>query len=236
MDVLKNSLNNKTSILLKRNAKKQNYCIHHLKQSIKSNNNAKSNGLNNNIKNKVKEIPLLNKAKNKPYVQIQKNNKEITSKELLPNNILIRAFSYKIIEDDNKKDKASKNLLVNKKNKKSLYEYKAQKILEDINNSLTNNNVNLKNYISNYQNNKTNLTNDINNKIKKKILNINNEDIKKSISKDKNLLTNNDQQSNSYRSNNLNININNSNLNNSCLQDIITIKKYNSKCKKYKCF
>ena len=127
MEVLKSTHINKTSIILKRNSKKQGYTIHNLKQGLKSN-DTKNKHLLNNIQNKVKEIPLLNK-KNKQN-QIKKNNKEINNKDLLTNNLLIRAFSYKKIEENDKKVKSIKKLPVNKKVKNNMLEYK-------VNNNLT---------------------------------------------------------------------------------------------------
>lgn len=101
MEVLKNSLSNKTSITLKRNSKKQN-SIHNINQGLKTN-EAKNKHLMNNIQNKPKGIPLINNNKNyKLNPQIKNKPQDFNNKEILSKNLLIRALSYKKIENNDK--------------------------------------------------------------------------------------------------------------------------------------
>ena len=210
MEVLKNSLSNKTSITLKRNSKKQN-SIHNINQGLKTN-EAKNKHLMNNIQNKPKGIPLINNNKNyKLNPQIKNKPQDFNNKEILSKNLLIRALSYKKIENNDKNENSQK-IHINKKVKTNLFEYKAQKIIEDINKDLINGK--FKSNLSNYQ--YSNINNDSKIIKEKKSTNLNKEGLIFNNNKENKILNKN-------KDINLNININNSNLNNNNLHNIISI-------------
>ena len=138
MEVLKNSMIKKSSLKPNKNSKKKN-----------SNKNLKQNAMLNDNKNKYLSINPQNSFKGMPLLS-QKNNKQthlskikplnINNKDSLAKNLLIRAISYKKIDKDENKNKKGSKPLANKKVKKDIFEYKAQKIIEDINKDLIINN------------------------------------------------------------------------------------------------
>ena len=105
MEVLKNSINNKTSFILSKNSKKQT-SIQNLKQNIK-NNEAKNKHLITITQNKTKCIPLLAHKNYKPNQLSKIKPININNKDLLTNNLLIRALSYKKIDKNENKGKNS---------------------------------------------------------------------------------------------------------------------------------
>ena len=150
MESIKNAISNKTSLILNKNTKKQN-SIKNLRQCIKPN-ETKNKYLVNNAQNRPsKGMSLLSQKNSKPKQTSKNKPMNINNEESLSKNLLIRALSYKNIDKDENKNKNGTKLLVNKKIKKDLFEYKTQKIIQDINKDLNNNNnLNLnKNYYYN---------------------------------------------------------------------------------------
>ena len=153
MEVLKNSFSNKALITSNRNPKNQN-SFQNTKQGFKTK-KIKTPRLLSNIQNKVKDIPILSQKNHKSNIPSKNKPMDISTKELLTKNLLIRAFSYKKIEKNDSKSngKNSNKVIINKKLKKNnLLEYQAhtQKIIEDINKELNyNHNKNLSNNVSN---------------------------------------------------------------------------------------
>ena len=159
MEVLKNSCSNKTLLTSNRNPKNQN-SFQYTKQGFKTK-KIKTPRLLSSIQNKTKDIPLLSQKNHKSNIPSKNKHMDISTKELLTKNILIRAFSYKKIEKSESKSngKNSNKVTINKKLKKNnLLEYQAhtQRIIQDINKEL------------NYNNHRKNLSNNISNIIKGK--------------------------------------------------------------------
>ena len=228
MEVLKASLSNRTSINQNKNSKNQNL-IQNLKHGLK-NNELKNKQAFNNIKNKSKGIPLINNINYKQNIQNKKTSEPNSNKDLLSNNLLIRASSYKKIENSDNKNvvKAS----INKKTKKNIFEYKTQKLIENINKDMTSSNLNLKNNLSNYQyRNIITNNNETKNMKGTNLSNIITEDIIYNYNKDRgkdNKIVNHSNRDNPAISNNrndkyLNINFNKTNLNNNNIHNIISI-------------
>ena len=211
MEVLKNSINNKSSLILSKNSKKQT-SIQNLKQSIK-NKDSKYKHLVTIKQNKAKCIPLFAQKNYKPNQSSKIKPININNKELLTNNLLIRALSYKKIDKNENKGKNSSKLTVNKKIKKKILYYKTQKIIDDMNKDLTNNNVNLNNNLTNIQNK------EINNELQiiksKNLSNLNNEDITIINNKDNKIIN----KKNEYSSINVKINT----MNNNNIHSIISL-------------
>ena len=233
MEVLKNSHNNKTSLILNINSKNKS-SITNLKSSVKLN-EIKNPHLIDNMQNKIKEISSIYQKGHKPNPSTINKPIEINKKDLLTNNYLIRTFSYKKAGKNPSKNKNSTKISINKKCKNNLFEYQTQKIIYDVDKDLAINNDFLN---SNYNSQK-----EINNIINEKNLsNINNSE---DININKNYNTNYDNNINNTCDNNSIIynnmsyrnhttNYNNAKNNNSTnnLHSIISL--LNSKNKLYK--
>ena len=236
MEVLKNSHSNKTSLILNINSKNKS-SISNLKSSIKLN-EIKNPHILDNMQNKIKDISSFYQRSHKPNPSTVNKPIEINKKDQLTNNYLIRTFSYKKAGKNLSKNKNSTKISINKKCKNNLFEYQAQKIIDDVNKDLAINNDFIN---SNYNSHK-----EINNIIKEKNLsNINNSE---DININKNCNSNYDNNINNTCDNNSIIyknmsyrndttiynNTNNTNINNSTnnLHSIISL--LNSKNKLYK--
>ena len=236
MEVLKNSHSNKTSLILNINSKNKS-SISNLKSSIKLN-EIKNPHILDNMQNKIKDISSFYQKSHKPNPSTVNKPIEINKKDQLTNNYLIRTFSYKKAGKNLSKNKNSTKISINKKCKNNLFEYQAQKIIDDVNKDLAINNDFIN---SNYNSHK-----EINNIIKEKNLsNINNSE---DININKNCNSNYDNNINNTCDNNSIIyknmsyrndttiynNTNNTNINNSTnnLHSIISL--LNSKNKLYK--
>lgn len=125
MEVLKNSHNNKTSLILNINSKNKS-SITNLKSSVKLN-EIKNPHLIDNMQNKIKEISSIYQKGHKPNPSTINKPIEINKKDLLTNNYLIRTFSYKKAGKNPSKNKNSTKISINKKCKNNLFEYQTQK-------------------------------------------------------------------------------------------------------------
>ena len=90
---------------------------------------------------------------NQPFKILHIN---INNKDLIINNILIRALSYKKFDKNENKGKSSSKSPGNIKFKKKILYYKTQKIIDDIKKDITNSNENLNINLINIQNKEIN--------------------------------------------------------------------------------